>query len=503
MGLRTAALALVGANLTGPAVVSSPTVGTYSAAVSAANKRAAEAERRLERERRISGAGTRITAGAIASLEHNEELKGWRWRGRPGTVGIATKMLRDPHVRQSLSYVYAPLLAATWRFRPASDSPLDREAAAFAQWCFVEQLNWHEIIKRTVADYCAYGFALAELTDESLPVPEGRFPLHRGGGFGIVPTDAHQIPAWTVDRWGQSKSAPSRVASVTQYVQGSDGEEIGYRTIPADRVVRWTWDQEGANFEGSPILRSAYAPWRMKNAFQTIWAMKHERLGMPAPVAIASETATDDDIDEVENVLKEMRANSRGYAVLDNGWTFKWEGSGDSNASNLELAIQICNQDIAYNVSAGFMLLGLTGKSGSYALGATQQGQYHLAELAQARFLLSGWNLGYDDWSPVERIIRLNYGDDVGLPTLEARNLPTSPWSERIPLAINAANVGLITPDAKTEDAIREMLEFDPHDASTARPRGGAQTSTALMPTARDKQPDKVAPDDAEEERHA
>jgi hypothetical protein len=482
MGIAAAALAVFGGQLSSPVAAVSSHIGANYAMVKAAQQRAAKAEKQIEveRARRVSGAGTRISAGIIQSLDQNLELRGSKWYGSPGKLGIVQKMLRDVHVAQSLADIYEPLLAATWRFRPASPTPLDREAADFMTWALIERLLWHEILKRTVIDYAAAGFALAEETDAFATIPASRFPLHPGGGLGVLPTGIHQIPSWSVYRWHQSTTAPSQMAGVEQYVQGSDVDLFDIPFVPADRLLRWTWGQEGANFEGLAILRPVYAPWKMKIAFQTLAAIKHERLAIPAPVAIASEEATSDDIDAVEKILQEMRGNERGYLVLDNGWNFKWEGATSNDGSNIEAAISQCNQDIAFNVSAAFMLLGLTGKSGSYALGSTQQGKYHLAELSQSRFIAAGWNIGYDGWSPIERLTRLNYGQDVGIPILEARNLPTANWADRIPLLVRARNAGLIRTDARTENAIREALEFDQYDDESAFDIGGIfGTSTA------------------------
>jgi hypothetical protein len=439
------------------------------------------------RSRVVSGAGTRIVNGAIQSLDQNADLQGRKWYGSPYQLGVSGRMMRDGHVRQSISYRTAPLCNATWRFRPASKEPIDREAADFANWAFLERLPWEHLTRRIVASFHVNGFSLNEMTDDWSVVPSGRFPLHPGGGRGIVPTGVHEIPAWSVNRWAQSRECPTSIAGIEQFIQGSDGERAGYRFIPAERILRWTLDQEGANFEGLPLLRSAYAAYKMKIAFLTIAAIKHERRGVGTPVAIQGENASDAEIDAAEEALAEMRANARGHLVLPNGWTFKWEGGSQSDETNIEIAIDMCNRDFAVNASAGFMMLGMNTSSsgGSYALGATQQGQYHLAVAGDARFYTAGWNLGFDGWSPVERIIRLNYGDKAGMPILEARNLPTSNWSERIPLLINAANVGLITPDAHTEDELREALEFDPHDPETARPRAGQQVE--MLKTARDK----------------
>lgn len=438
------------------------------------------------RLRRISGTGTQILQGALASLDPNTALRGELWRGAPGRIGIAQRMMTEARVRQSVSYRTAPLSGATWRFRPASKSPRDREAADFATWAFLEQLPWVSEVKRTVKSFSQYGFSLSEMTDDYKPLPGDRFPLHPGRGRGIAPTGLHEVPASTVKRWHQRKDSPSQLEAVEQYLPGSDVETAGYRTIPADRLLRWTLDQEGANFEGVAMLRSAFAAWKMKTAFRTIAAIKHERRGVGTPVVIAGEKATDADIDAVELALAGMRSNEKGELVLPNGWTFTWEGGSQSDETNIEAAISACDQEIAVNASAGFMELSLTTTGGSYALGSTQQGQYHLSIVGDARFLAEGFNLGFDGWSPVARIVRLNYGEDVGVPILEARNLPTSNWSERIPLLINAANVGLITADEALEDELRQALEFDPHDEESARPRGQAAVQKPLK-TARDK----------------
>jgi hypothetical protein len=400
-------------------------------------------------------------------------------------------MLNDAQVRQSVSYVVTPLVAATWRLRPGGRRPVDLEAADFARMAFIEKLQWSQIVERVIGDYATYGFSLNELTDDVRPIDRQRFPLHPGGGYGIVPTGIHEISARTLYRWNQAKGATTQLASIQQYVPGSDAEAAGYRTIPADRIIRWTYKQEGANFEGFPVLRSAFAAWKLKLAFMTIWAIKHERLGVGTPVAIAAAEVSDADLAAAEKALKEMRANARGYIVLPNGWTFEWKGATASDGTNLELALQICNIEIAMNVAAGFMLLGLTGAAGSYALGSTQQGQYHLAEVSHARFLEAGLNVGADGWGAIERIVRLNYGEDVALPTLEARNLPTTDWAQRLPQLINAVNAGLITADDALEDELREILEVNPRDPSTAR------LSKTLPPTPGDVQPDAEEPPEA------
>jgi hypothetical protein len=415
-------------------------------------------------------------------------------------VRLAGKMLRDPHVRQSIEYIAGPLCAANWKFKPASNAPIDREVADACTWAFFEQLPWKQILRRTVQRYAAYGFSLIEITDDNRPVPTDRFPLHPGKGFALVPTGFHEVPASTIYRWHQSKLNGAQIEGITQHVVGSDGEAAGFRRIEADRLLRLTYDQEGGNFAGFSVLRSAYQPWKLKMAFVTLDAIKHDRTAVPFPVVEGSEDATDEDLDAAETILQEMRSHERGYLALPSGWKFRWEGAGGSDAGNIRIAIEACNTDFAVNVSAGFTRLGLTG-SGSYALGNTQQGVYHLAVKGHADFVSTGLYVGADGFSPVERFVRANYGDKVQVPQVIVKNLPTRPALEIAKVYINGVTSGAFTADDPTEDEIRESLELGPRDPTTARKKAPAPMTAPTDPD--DEPADEDVDEDVEEEREA
>ena len=356
---------------------------------------------------------------------------------------------------------------------------MDREIADFCTWAFLERISWDQILRRIVTGYAADGFSLSEMTDDFVPIPVGRFPAHAGNGRGICPTGFHEIPANTITNWYQSKADPTQLHSVRQWLHGSDVEPSGYRDVPADRIVRLTYEQQGAYFPGLPLLRSAYGPWKLKIAFQAIDAIKHERTGVGFPIVTAAENSTDEDLDAAEKILAEMRSHQKGYLVLPFGYTFTWAGSTTSDGTNINEAIERCNKDIAINVMAGWSLLGLTGKTGSYALGETQQGAYHLSTVAHAKFVGDAFSIGFDGWSAVDRTVKLNYGNDAIAPRLEARNLPTRNWADVIPVLNASTTAGLITPDDPLEEEVREALQFGPRDETTSRERPNVTTNAA------------------------
>lgn len=420
------------------------------------------------RSRARGAAGTLIAGGIIDDVDQNTDLRGDRWYGSPGKIGIAEKMLRDAHVKMSLDAIGGPLRAASWGFEPSSKSAIDIEVAKFCEWAFFECIGWDQAL-RNILKYKYAGFSLVEMTDDAAKVPVDRFPLHPGGGAGVCVTGLHHRPAWSVYGWEQSKANPLQMEAFTQWVIGSDAERSGFRKVPASRTLRFTENQDGANFAGLSTLRSAYGPWKIKHILMIVEGIKHERQGAGIPSIKLPEGATDEDIDTAQTILAEMRAHEKGFLILPHGYEFEWQTTSSGDGTAISEAIERCNRDIAFNVAAGFMLLGLTGKTGSFALANSQQGQFEIGLESDARFIAEVFNRGADGWSPVERIVRMNYGEEVGLPRMIARNMPTRDWSKVLPVVHNLAMSRNLTPDDRTEAFIRDVLRMPQREPETAR----------------------------------
>ncbi len=354
--------------------------------------------------------------------------------------------------------------------KPASKDLLDREVADFNQWALIERTSWRQTIRRITRSYATNGFHFEEPLDAERSIPTTRFPNHPGEGVGIVPTTYNDLPAWTIHRWFQSKRNARQLAAIEQFVVGSDREETGFSTVASNRLLRFTYDQEGAKYTGTAVLRAAYQPWKLKMAFLSYDAVKHERTGLGIPSLTLDEEAEKKDIDAAEEILAEMRVNEKGFLILPSGYKFEWVGASESDSSNLDLAIARCNIDIAYNVAAAFMLLSLVpGSTGSNAVGGTQQGAYHLTIDAHGAFIMDAFNIGQDGWSPIERTTRLNYGPDVGVPSLIVRNLPTRDWLKVAASVYKGVAAGVITADDPLEAQLRDSHDLGPHDPETAR----------------------------------
>lgn len=411
------------------------------------------------RSTRIGGAGSQITAGTILDDDQNADLRNEKWYGEPQTIGISRKMERDPHVSQSLTTKRAPLIAALWDFEPASKKPVEVEAASYMAYLLFERSNWFEFLTNATL-YMRDGSSLIEETDDVSPIPADRFPLHPGKGTGVVITGLHRIPTWSVKYWHQRQDDPTKLDAITQYLIGSDNEKPGWNRVPADRLIRFTMGQEGANFAGLSYLRRAYGAWKVKQTCLLLDAMRHDRYGIDTPTIKLPENATEEDFDQAQTILSELRAHEKGYLALPFGYEFKWEGGQEGAGSAIGETIERCNRDILFSVGAGFTLLGLQGATGSYGLAQSQQGQYEIQLEIDAKLIANTINFGLDGWSIVERMVRLNYGEGVGLPRLVARNMPTKNWAAILPVIHNLTLSKHITPSAQTEAFIRSAVSL-------------------------------------------
>lgn len=409
-------------------------------------------------EQPVGGAGTSVWAGIVDDLDENNLTRGERWRGEPGVLGEAQKMLTDPHVRAARDVLVDPVAAAEYDFEPGAGTPRALEIADYCRHVLLERIPWRRHVGDTLRGYTKDGFAIVEKTEAIAPISQTRFPLHPMGGQGVVISGLYYRPGSSIAAWRQREGNAGQLRAVTQYLSGSDVERAGFVDIPSDRFIRFTWEQEGADFEGHAPQRSSWGPWYVKRLLTKLEAMGHERnhIAMPLARPIDMGAGSDDDDKKLSKALSNWRAHEKGHAILPFGYELIWSQHGQQ--TNIAATIARCNFDIAHNYLSGFMLLG-TNATGSYALAGTQKGQYDLSLGKHADFLCDVHNFGLDGWSIVERIVRLNYGPDAEIPRLVVRYLPTVDWEKVLPQLATMVEKKIITRDKRLELFARRGLK--------------------------------------------
>lgn len=234
--------------------------------------------------------------------------------------------------------------------------------------------------------------------------------------------------------------------------------------IPADRLVVYSLDREGADWTGNSLLRGSYKHWLIKDALLRLGPMVCERNGMGVPIVTYSEEAQKQD---ALDLAKGIRAGSEAGAAVPAGVAVQLLGVSGATRDELPL---IKYHDEAAGRSALAMFLNLGHDNGARSLGDSF-----------IDFFTASLNAVADQIAETatEHIIRdlveINYGTDAPYPILEAEPISseTSPTAESLRTLADAGLLGPIDRDLQAE--VRRRYDLPPIPESvTSPPPGGA-----------------------------
>lgn len=405
----------------------------------------------------LGGSGYVSFGQAIDPGEHNADLKGSKG------IGIYDQMRRsDAQVRATLLALKLPLYST--KFHAYAD---DERVQEFLQANVMHR--WRQRLTHMLTSI-EFGNAVLEKVHE---VKDGQVWLKKLGFRRQVTIDEYLDPE-------TDEGAPGIKQSIT--TKGG-----GYKTveIPGSKIVHLAIDQEGDNYRGISVLRSAYPHWYIKQNVYKVDAIGIERHAVGVPTAWEPENGvSDDDRDEVDEMLENYRAGAQAYMRFPHGWEFEISGSGDGSRYDPMPTIKHHDEMIARNILAMWLSLGTT-ESGSRALGESMIEFFvfvleHFAELiceTVKRDIMTDlvcWNFG----DPMNYNFGLRYDDlDIGIGQWLAESL------EKL------TNSKIITPDQPLEDHIRSTFNLPEHDPDTAR---SVESKPVNEPTqARDHQHNK------------
>jgi len=401
--------------------------------------RAAESQTVAPLERTSRGAetlprglpGTPIFHGFLQDFgEYNSQLEGLT------AIRTYEKMRRsDAQVAATLLACELPIRAANWDVRPASDSPLDREIAAFVRdnlFGGLEYISpsgakstqcWDDVLRNALLSL-AFGAAAHE---EIYAVDGSLVRLAR-----LAPRLPVTFYRWIMDADGET------LLALNQYgYRNANFENV---EIPADRLAVFTFNQEGANFFGRSILRPAYMHWYIKHQLYRIDAIAGERNGLGVPTIEQGPNGSKEDREAAEKWVTQLAAHEKTGVSLPNGWKFSLKGV-EGNVRDLYNSIQHHNIEISRTALAFFMNLGLGARSGgNRSLGDSQTDFFFLAVQATADHLARTLNS-----TAVRRLVDYNW--EVGrYPVLTVSNLRARSFDQVLDTLGRLAQVRVIEP---------------------------------------------------------
>lgn len=426
----------------------------------------------------IGDYGTIISPGGfISGEEYNRNLIGRNALNNYDIMGRS-----DATVHAALQVCKNPIVAAHWSFKPASQDPVDIEAADFLNREFFHRaLDFYATMEEglTCLDF---GHAVDEICYE---------PTTFNGQF----------------KWGLQKLASRKQNSILSW-QTSD-EKPGIRQllpfgpvkdIPMAKLVVFTNEKRGENYEGISMLRFAYKHWYLKDKIELVNAVALERMALGIPIIRKGQGpngATNLSVDpnalqSLKDALRQLRANEESYLEEPVGVLVEMMDMKGHTTKDVLPTMQYEDTQIMLSVLAQFLGLGVNGNSGARALSQDHSKLFLRSLEAVARVMQRGFQ------SVAQRLIDLNYSNlPNGYPLLTFDNLDDDDVAIISTALAAMVNANVITPGLEVENRGRTLVnipEISPEDYEAKQQEQQAQADAiAKQPPADGPQNDAKA----------
>ncbi len=346
-------------------------------------------------------------------------------------------------------------------------------------WLPIRQFEWYidpEGTTGTVAEEIARDFGLPLLNEENPDETQGidfddllrvallatagghRFfeeggELDADGKFRL--RNLYQRPPQTISR--MNIDPDGSLISVQQY------GTIPPPVIPADRLLTYVWDREGANWAGRPLLYGLYRPWLLKDELIRGDATTHRRF---AGVPYTKQTQPGViDAGAAQSAAAAMQALRSGDS---SGMHFPYGVepgilSGDAGTSAINSA-EYHDRQMSRAFMQMFADLGST-PHGSRALGTTLLDHFTLGVFTVANWIRKSTMVA------VRREVTRNYGAEAKAPAIRFREERAQELTPEQLVAL--VQTGVIQVDDDLEKAIRSngsLPERNPAEKARALP---------------------------------
>ena len=397
--------------------------------------------------RELGASGTVITDGWLQPHEYNRDLQGDR------ALAVWKRMRRsDPAVREALFHTFAPILNASWQVEPGSDDPLDLEVAAVVEAALFEWTTqpWGQFLRQAL-DHLTYGFMLFETPmqvverEVEFTLPDGT-PRSVQGQWTVWRRFAQRLPT-TIKRWFVEEG---ELVEVEQWAW--DGQTFRMVRLPASSLLVFVNEQEGDDFTGVSLLRTAFKPWWLKEIVEKVAGVAVERHGVGINTAYLPDRYRDDSamLARVEQMMRDVRSGEFSYLVFPgpkasadvsgrDGFTFEINAP-PGTLPDLVGFLEYLRGDIKGNVLARFAELG-HGRTGARATSDTQSEVWYDSLHTVARYVCDVIN------EAVKRLVDLNYQQVSRYPKLVVEDIESRNLEEFANTHSKLVLAGAINPD--------------------------------------------------------
>lgn len=390
--------------------------------------------------------------GGDIDLDHNNNLDSYTWRGSYDNIGIVDQMVREDPVAQAIKLAWTlPLLSVQWSVEPGSDDPRDVEIAEFVQSALFEHLKggWHTFLEQAVS-FTWRGLSAFEIV--------ARYDKELGAT--VIDQLAPRLP-WTIYQWQRYKDGRygfQQWADPADPPVGSSGygrNALSGATLKPDQLVMFTFQPEGDNPEPMGILRPAYSAWRQRRTYLKLEATGYERAAYGVPYVEVEPGANPADVDQVNIILRELRAGIRSFAMFPRGFKLQWSEC-PMKAAEIREARIAAGVDMARAALSQFLFTGES--AGAYSLIQGQLDHYTMALQQAANSIAT--TLSQGPHALVKRLVSWNYPGVKVFPYIQAGEVRVGDPKQLVEAIKMATEAGIVMPDALIEAKVRDVLSL-------------------------------------------
>ena len=321
----------------------------------------------------LGGTGMSLMSGVIS----DEYIVALKTLGERATV--YSQMRANGTCSALESVITLPLLSASWEIVPPpdGDSTDEQIAMELSQNLFEDMtITWTDLL-RLISWAIFSGFQLFEKVFEEI---DGQIRWRK---WAVRPMQT--ISGWEYDDTGGISAVKQQGYRLAK--GGGNSTEYAEVTIPAEKLIRFTYRWDGMNPEGRGIYRDAYQHWYYLNALRKLAGIRVERTACGTPYVIYDEGTTTETVNALIAMLHRIRTAERSGAALPS--TVREVGNfdiGDPGIPFLNL-IQNEEQNILRCGLAPFIGMGQGENSGAFAVARDSSSFFLMALNTHAQWI--------------------------------------------------------------------------------------------------------------------
>lgn len=359
----------------------------------------------------------------------------------------------DAQIHAILQAIFMPILSTNWWVKPATDkdgntSDLHKEIAEFVYENYFERMDFFAFLSDALG-CVTFGYSVFE---KVYCLDGERIMLDRL---------AFRRPE-TILKWTTLDNAPGITQTLDTPILTGPNAGKNQVSIPAEKLLIFTYQKEGNDPQGTSVLRTAFKHWNYVDNFYKFDAVRQERESLGVPIIYKPHNTSPATNTKLSEIVGQLRTSEQLGVTMpgskDEGFLLEFANPGAGDRSNIWESIKYHNLQITKNILATFIETGTTG-TGSYALSENQSSvfMYSLESIAKLiRGVLNKFS--------VKELVDLNYETDGYYPTIEYDKLGEVELDKIANALATLANAGLISGDDNTENYLRDIYRLPPKE---------------------------------------